>query len=96
MKKFLKVGSIILLSVLILAGVLAYITPYLLGGPLKEALIEKFNEQTGQEYKLQFSDLHIRLYKRSVSVDSISISPVGEPGRLRSVSASSFSINGIQ
>jgi hypothetical protein len=96
MKKFLKVLSIILASLMLIAIVAAFILPSFLEEPLQKALIEEFDKQTEQNYILDFSDLNIELFSRSISVDSISIRADSTSPHIQHISSASISLNGIK
>ncbi|MFD2532684.1 AsmA family protein [Gracilimonas halophila] len=96
MKKVIKVLSIILAATLIIAVAAAFIIPIYLNEPLKEAFIEEFNQQTEQNYQLDFADIHVSLFRRAISVDSISVLPDSTSPHVQQISASSISVNGIR
>ncbi|MEX0724067.1 MAG: hypothetical protein WD357_05315 [Gracilimonas sp.] len=95
MKKFLKILSITLASFLLLAIAAAFIIPNYFEEPLQNALIEEFEKQTDQNHKLDFSDIDIGLFSRSISVDSISVQPDSTSPHVQHISAASVSVNGI-
>ena len=95
MKKVLKVLSIILAATLIIAVAAAFIIPIYLNEPLKKAFIEEFNQQTEQNYQLDFADIDVNLFKRSISVDSISVLPDSTSPHVQQISVASISVNGI-
>lgn len=95
MKKILKVLSIILATILIIALAAALIIPIYLNAPLKQAFIEEFDHQTEQNYQLDFADIDISLFSRSISVDSISVQPDSTSPHVQQISATSIYISGI-
>lgn len=95
MKKVLKVLSIIVAATLIIAVAAAFIIPIYLNEPLKKAFIDEFNQQTEQNYQLDFADIDISLFRRSISVDSISVKPDSTSPHVQQISATSISVSGI-
>jgi|AntRauTorcE11897_2_1112592.scaffolds.fasta_scaffold00409_5 hypothetical protein len=96
MKKFLKVFSIILASLLLITVAAAFLIPNYLEEPIKKALIEEFDDQTEQNYRLDFSDLNIGLFSRSISVYSITVQPDSTSPHVQRISAASISVEGIR
>lgn len=95
MKKVLKVSAIVVASLLLIALVAAFILPIFLEKPLGNALIEEFDKQTEQNYKLDFADIDISLFSRAISVDSISVQPDSTSPHVQQISVTSISISGI-
>lgn len=96
MKKVLKVLSIILAALLIIVVAAAFIIPIYLDEPLRQAFIEEFDQQTEQNYQLDFADIDVNLFRRSISVDSISVKPDSTSPHIQQISATSISIRGIR
>ncbi|MDZ7805779.1 MAG: hypothetical protein U5K71_01520 [Gracilimonas sp.] len=96
MNKGLKIFAIILAAALLIAVAAAFILPIFLEEPLKQALSKEFDKQTVQNYKLDFTDIDISLFRRSISVDSISIQPDSTSPHVKQITATSVSMKGIR
>lgn len=96
MNKALKIVIIFFVGGLLTMSAIAFIAPFWMNDYLKSALIEEFNVQTEQEYTLDFSTFEIGIFRRSISIDSISVLPDSAAPHIREIKASSISLIGIK
>lgn len=83
----------LILMIVLSAG---FLLPVFLESPLKSALVEEFNKQSGMEYTLSVSDINIEIWTGTIGADSLRIMPENDSAELRSLEMDQIRITGIK
>ncbi len=93
MKKWIFVGVTVTILSIIASGIFF---PNLYEDELKDLLEQQVSLQTDSTYSAELNKLNISFWKREITADSLVIKPSNDQEPIKSVSAGSISIEGIQ